>query len=48
MPTWTYSDIRIRLYPAALAMAFPDGPLTFDHLQAAIGSMRPSPVVEDR
>jgi SpoVK/Ycf46/Vps4 family AAA+-type ATPase len=48
MPTWTYSDIRLRLYPAALAMAFPDGPLTLDHLQAAIGSMRPSPVVEDR
>jgi SpoVK/Ycf46/Vps4 family AAA+-type ATPase len=48
LPTWTYSDIRTRLYPAALAMAFPSGPLTFDHLQAAIGTLKPSPVVEDQ
>jgi AAA+ superfamily predicted ATPase len=48
MPTWTYSDIRLRLYPAALAIAFPDRPLALDHLQTALGSMRPSPVVEDR
>jgi hypothetical protein len=48
MPTWTYSDIRLRLYPAALAIAFPDCPLTLDHLQTALGSLRPSPVVEDR
>jgi SpoVK/Ycf46/Vps4 family AAA+-type ATPase len=48
LPTWTYSDIRTRLYPAALALAFPDKPLTFDHLQAAVGALRPSPVLEDR
>ena len=36
MPTWTYSDIRLRLYPAALAIAFPDRPLTLDHLQTAL------------
>ena len=48
MPTWTYSDIRLRLYPAALAIAFPDGPLTLEHLQTALASMGPSPVVEDR
>lgn len=48
LPTWTYSDIRTRLYPAALAMAFPEKPLTFDHLQAAVGALRPSPVLEDR
>jgi SpoVK/Ycf46/Vps4 family AAA+-type ATPase len=47
LPTWTYSDIRTRLYPAALAMAFPREPLTFDHLQAAVRALRPSPVVED-
>jgi len=47
-PTWTYSDIRTRLYPAALAKAFPNEPLTFEHLQAAVASLRPSPVVEDR
>ena len=48
MPTWTYSDIRLRLYPAALAIAFPDRPLTLEHLQTALASMGPSPVVEDR
>ena len=48
MPTWTYSDIRLRLYPAALAIAFPDRPLVLDDLRTALGSMRPSPVIEDR
>ena len=48
MPTWTYSDIRLRLYPAALAIAFPDRPLTLEHLQTALASMGPSPVVEDQ
>lgn len=46
-PVWTYSDIRTRLYPMALALAFPDCPLTFDHLKTAVGQIRPSPVVED-
>jgi SpoVK/Ycf46/Vps4 family AAA+-type ATPase len=48
LPGWTYSDIRTRLYPAALAIAFPDGPLTFDHLRSAAASLRASPVMEDR
>lgn len=47
-PTWTYSDIRTRLYPAALALAFPDSPLRFDHLRTVADSLKPSPVVEDR
>ena len=47
-PGWTFSDIRTRLYPAALAMAFPDGPLRFEHLRTAAASMKPSPVAEDR
>lgn len=47
-PEWTYSDIRTRLYPAALALAFPNGPLRFDHLRAVAATMRPSPVVENR
>lgn len=46
-PTWTYSDIRTRLYPTALASAFPDRPLCFDDLQTVAADMRPSPVVED-
>jgi SpoVK/Ycf46/Vps4 family AAA+-type ATPase len=47
-PGWTYSDIRTRLYPTALAMAFPEHPLTFDHLRSAVASLQPSPVMEDR
>lgn len=46
-PTWTYSDITTRLYPAALAKAFPTRPLTFDHLKAAAEAVRPSPILED-
>lgn len=47
-PAWTYSDIRTRLYPAALAQAFPASPLSWDHLLAVADSLQPSPVVEDR
>lgn len=48
LPVWTYSDIRTRLYPAALALAFPANPLQFSHLQSVVASMKPSPVVENR
>lgn len=48
LPGWTYSDIRTRLYPAALARAFPDAPLSFDHLKAIATVLQPSPVMEDR
>lgn len=44
---WTYSDIRSRLYPKALAQAYPDSPLTIDHLIDAARTLRPSPVLED-
>ena len=47
-PGWTYSDIRTRLYPAALALAFPASPLQLDHLLRAAEQLKPSPVVEDR
>lgn len=47
-PGWTYSDIRTRLYPAALARAFPaDRPLAYEDLRAAADTLRPSPVLED-
>lgn len=45
-PTWTYSDIRTRLYPKALASAFPDRSLCFDDLQTVAADMKPSPVME--
>ena len=47
-PVWTYSDIRTRLYPTAMAKAFPNRPLTFQDLTDSILSMRPSPVMEDK
>ncbi len=47
-PSWTYSDIRTRLYPAALARAYPDRPLQFDDLQSVATTLQASPVMEDR
>lgn len=47
-PAWTYSDIRTRLYPAALAKVYPQGPLCFDHLKSVAAAMHASPVMEDR
>jgi SpoVK/Ycf46/Vps4 family AAA+-type ATPase len=47
-PGWTFSDIRTRLYPAALAMAFPDRALTHKDLLDVANSLRPSPVMEDK
>lgn len=47
-PGWTFSDIRTRLYPAAMAQAFPDRALSFKDLQNAATALRPSPVVEDK
>ncbi len=46
-PPWTFSDIRTRLYPAALAKAFPDQPLTLQQLLDAAKEITPSPVMED-
>ena len=47
-PGWTYSDIRTRLYPAALAKAYPKDALRFDHLHAIASTLKASPVMEDR
>jgi SpoVK/Ycf46/Vps4 family AAA+-type ATPase len=47
-PGWTFSDIRTRLYPAALAMAFPDRGLTHKDFLDVANSLRPSPVMEDK
>lgn len=47
-PGWTFSDIRTRLYPAALAKAFPDRALTHKDLLDVANSLRPSPVMEDK
>ncbi|WP_210451419.1 ATP-binding protein [Pantoea ananatis] len=47
-PGWTFSDIRTRLYPAALAKVFPESPLTFETLLETAIAVMPSPVMEDR
>ncbi|MGY3034280.1 AAA+ superfamily predicted ATPase [Bradyrhizobium sp. USDA 4354] len=47
-PAWTYSDIRTRLYPAALAKAFPQEPLRFEHLKSVTAVLHASPVMEDK
>ncbi|WP_416068674.1 ATP-binding protein (plasmid) [Rhizobium sp. YTUHZ045] len=47
-PSWTYSDIRTRLYPAALARAYPKEPLRFEHLKSVAGAMHASPIMEDK
>lgn len=44
-PAWTYSDIRTRLYPAAVSMAFPDSPLTAEHFHQAANNLKPSPIM---
>lgn len=46
-PSWTYSDIRTRLYPAAVALAFPESALTFAHLKQALAVTAPSPALAD-
>ncbi|MAD35262.1 MAG: ATPase [Tistrella sp.] len=47
-PSWTYSDIRTRLYPAALARAYPDRALDIADLRAVASTLHASPVMEDR
>lgn len=46
-PAWTYSDIRTRLYPAAVSLAFPHSPLKAEHFHQAVLGMQPSPVMAD-
>ncbi len=47
-PAWTYSDIRTRLYPAALAKAYPNEALRFEHLKSVATVLQASPVMEDK
>jgi len=47
-PAFTYSDIRTRLYPEALANAFPNRELRFEDLRKAAHDMAPSPTMEDK
>ena len=47
-PAWTYSDIRTRLYPAALAKAYPERALSFSDLLAVASTLHASPIMEDK
>jgi len=44
-PGFTYSDLRTRLLPAAVALAFPDRRLTDDDLIAAAKGLEPTPAM---
>lgn len=46
-PSWTYSDIRTRLYPAAVALVFPESPLSFTHFEQALSVTSASPALAD-
>jgi AAA+ superfamily predicted ATPase len=48
LPQFTYSDIRTRLYPTAIALAFPGRSLTFADLETALQTVKASPRLEDK
>lgn len=43
---YSFSDLRLRLVPEAIALVYPDKPLTFAALKEAIGNMQPSPPIQ--
>jgi len=45
-PAWSYSDIRTRLYPAAMARAFDSRALSFEDLETVAETLMPSPAME--
>jgi len=45
--SWTFSDMRTRLYPAALAKAFPSRSLVLRDFLEAAAEIEPSPTMED-
>jgi AAA+ superfamily predicted ATPase len=47
-PGFTFSDLRHRLLPEAIAVAYPDQPITYAVLADIASRLVPSPVVADR
>jgi len=45
-PGFTFSDLRTRLVPEALSLAFPDRPLKAQDLLDAAAALQPSPAVD--
>lgn len=42
---FSFSDIRLKVIPEAIAICFPDSPLTFEAVEAAIKNIKPSPKI---
>lgn len=43
---YSFSDIRLKVLPEAIANAYPDSPLTFKILKYTINSIKPSPAIK--
>ncbi|WP_298310149.1 ATP-binding protein [uncultured Aquimarina sp.] len=43
---YSFSDVRLKVLPEAVAMAYPDKPLSFDILKEAITNVKPSPEIK--
>ena len=43
---YSFSDLRLRWLPAAVAQAYPNGPLTFDLLKNALQQVKPTPPIK--
>jgi len=43
---YSFSDLRLRFLFAAVASAYPDGPLTFPILREALAKTSPSPLIK--
>ena len=42
---YSFSDVRLKVLPEAVAMAYPDKPLSFDILKETINNIKPSPEI---
>ena len=43
---YSFSDVRLKVLPEAVAMAYPDKPLSFDILRETINNVKPSPEIK--
>lgn len=44
--SYSFSDIRLKVLPEAVAMAYPNKPLSFEILKKAISNIEPSPEIK--
>jgi len=43
---YSFSDVRLKVLPEAVALAYPDKPLSFDILKETINNVKPSPEIK--